>query len=197
MTLGFIILRKHADLWINCYKSIRKHFPDNSILIVDDHSKQSLITQCELTNCHVQLAELSNCSDILPYYYFYKLRPFDRAVVLHDNMTIDRWYPFNQRVPVQYLWGVRESRKNTINEMFILCRLREWRDLMKYYHQREWRQCGKSSMLIDLDFLDTLQQKYGLFDVLPFIKTPDQCAAFITVLCVLCCYTLGVVNSIL
>ena len=42
-SLGFIILRHvNSELtnkyWVNCYNCIRRHYPENKILIIDDNS---------------------------------------------------------------------------------------------------------------------------------------------------------------
>ena len=46
-TFGFIILR-HVNssitntYWIRCYDSIRKYYPENTILIIDDNSDSDI-----------------------------------------------------------------------------------------------------------------------------------------------------------
>ena len=50
MSLGFIIIRHvNNDLtnkyWIHCYDCIRTYYPENSIVIIDDNSKQEYITE--------------------------------------------------------------------------------------------------------------------------------------------------------
>ena len=48
-SIGFIILR-HVNnkltnkYWIHCYNSIRKYYPENSILIIDDNSNYQHVT---------------------------------------------------------------------------------------------------------------------------------------------------------
>ena len=49
LDIGFIILRYvNSELtnkyWINCYNSIRKYYPENTILIIDDNSDYQYIT---------------------------------------------------------------------------------------------------------------------------------------------------------
>ena len=46
--IGFIILRNVDTIdrnkyWIKCYNCIRKFYPENKILIIDDNSKSKLI----------------------------------------------------------------------------------------------------------------------------------------------------------
>ena len=53
MDLGFIILRcvkteKSVDMWIHCYDCIRKYYPENKILIIDDNSDYKLIKNKKL-----------------------------------------------------------------------------------------------------------------------------------------------------
>lgn len=47
-TLGFIILRHVLSkttnqYWITCYHSIRKYYPENNMLIIDDNSRYEFI----------------------------------------------------------------------------------------------------------------------------------------------------------
>ena len=53
MSLGFIVLRHvNSELsdkyWIKCYDCIRKHYPENEIIIIDDNSNLVFITDKDL-----------------------------------------------------------------------------------------------------------------------------------------------------
>jgi hypothetical protein len=73
--LGFIILRHfkneiHSKYWEECYFSIRKFYPDNKIIIIDNNSdKQYLNTSVNLENCEVIESEYPECRLFTPYYY--------------------------------------------------------------------------------------------------------------------------------
>ena len=59
-TLGFIILR-HVNskitntYWQLCYKRIRKFYPKNKIVIVDDNSNYQYVTEIPLINTIIML----------------------------------------------------------------------------------------------------------------------------------------------
>ena len=51
--IGFIILRHVNDeltnkYWNHCYNCIRKYYPENNILIIDDNSKYEYISEKQL-----------------------------------------------------------------------------------------------------------------------------------------------------
>jgi hypothetical protein len=51
--LGFIVLRHVNDettnqYWIHCYNCIRKYYPENMILIIDDNSNYDFVSNNEL-----------------------------------------------------------------------------------------------------------------------------------------------------
>ena len=94
MSFGFVISR-HVNnklsnfYWKECYTCIRK-FYDNPILIVDDSSNKEFLTEnIVLTNCTV-IYDTANkgAGELLPYYYFHKLKPFETAVIIHDNVFL-------------------------------------------------------------------------------------------------------------
>ena len=92
---GFIIIRhvssKMTDLyWKESYSSIRTHYPFAPILIVDDSSdRQFLRENIHLTNCTVLYdTEHKGRAEFLAYYYFHRLKPFSRAVIIHDSVFL-------------------------------------------------------------------------------------------------------------
>ena len=87
--IGFIILR-HVNseatnkYWIHCHECIRKFYPENPILIIDDNSNYSFISEETFSNTRVIQSEFPKRGELLPYYY-YLHNPFaDSAVILHE-----------------------------------------------------------------------------------------------------------------
>ena len=97
-SLGFIVLRhvnkpEINNVWNYNIKLLRKHYPDIKILIIDDNSNQEYIEVLYpeiMYNVDIVNSEFPQRGEFLPYYYFYKLKPFDRMIFFHDGSFIDK-----------------------------------------------------------------------------------------------------------
>ena len=74
-TVGFIMLRHVNDpnanrLWMHCYDCIRKFYPENHILIIDDNSKPEYILSKKLYKTLLLNSEFPQRGEVLPYYYY-------------------------------------------------------------------------------------------------------------------------------
>jgi hypothetical protein len=95
-TLGFIMLR-HVNneftnnYWIHCYSCIRKFYPENNILIIDDNSDYKYISEINLYKTTIIKSEFPKRGEFLPYYYFLHYKFFDIAVFIHDSVFINQY----------------------------------------------------------------------------------------------------------
>jgi hypothetical protein len=92
-TFGFIILRHVKDditntYWLRCYNCIRKYYPENMIIIIDDNSNYDYITNIDLYKTKIIKSEYHGRGELLPYYYYLHNKFFDKAIILHDSMFI-------------------------------------------------------------------------------------------------------------
>jgi hypothetical protein len=97
--LGFIILR-HVDseltakYWVLCYDSIRRVYPDEPILIIDDNSDQAYISEHPTTNTTVVQSEYPQRGVLLPYLYYLTHKISERVIILNDSAFITRAVPY-------------------------------------------------------------------------------------------------------
>src|SRR5436853_7554594 len=112
MSLGFIIIRNiinnlTAQYWIECYKCIRNHY-NNEIIIVDDNSIPEFVndTEISLVNCKIIHSEWPKRGELNALYYFHKLHPFDKAVILHDSVFINSKIDFESVHHIRFLWSI-------------------------------------------------------------------------------------------
>ena len=73
--LGFIILRNIInsmtnEYWKECYRCIRRLYPDNRILIIDDNSNKQFTSNELLNNTMIIESEFPKRGEFLPYYYY-------------------------------------------------------------------------------------------------------------------------------
>ena len=97
--VGFIILRYVINeltnkYWIKCVNSIRQHYPENNILIIDDNSNYDFITDEKLYKTTVINSEFHKRGELLPYYYYLHNKLFDVAVIMHDSAFINKIYRY-------------------------------------------------------------------------------------------------------
>ena len=180
--IGFILTRcvkndTHAKLWIECYNHIRQFYPENHIMIIDDNSVQELITTKELYKCEIVNSEFPGRGEFLPYYYFHKLRPFEKAIIIHDGVFIKEFIDFDKVQDVMFLWDFTHDWDNTSLETSIIQRIDSTGKLLDLYNQKHiWPGCYGGMSILTWDFLDTIF-KY-LVNLGPCIKTRNDRMAF-------------------
>ena len=199
MVLGFIISRhvnsKITDYyWKECYTCIRKLY-DNPIMIIDDSSNKEFLTEnIALTNCTVIYdREYKGVGELLPYYYFHKLKPFDSAVIIHDSIFIQKHISFEmeEKESVRFLWTFKRVWDNGIfNLIDELCMdLFNYYELMELYKTSGWHGGFGCMSVIKWDFLDTINRKHKLFDTMMFkIRSRDYRSALERVIPLVCFY---------
>ena len=111
-TLGFVIVRhvnsaKTNQYWQESYKAIRRFYPaeQHPILIVDDDSNQSLLTELPLENCTVVASQFPRRGELLGYYYFHQTHFADQAVIIHDSVFFQSHHDFSIYQDVKALWS--------------------------------------------------------------------------------------------
>lgn len=190
---GFIIVR-HVNstltnqYWIHNYQSIRKLYPQEPILIVDDNSDKKYLSTHHLTlsRCTIVQSEYPLAGEILGYYYFYKTRLFRQAVVLHDSVFLH--YPLPKvHEPVRFLWSFRPDFEEKGHVSTIVSRFEEKNRLQKMYEKSHWKGCFGIQAIIQLSFVDRLVERHDIFTkILPFVKTRRERQALERVFALLC-----------
>jgi hypothetical protein len=196
---GFVIVRYVKDIesslyWQHCCKAIRKLYPQAPILIVDDNSDKRYLTEFETTDYTVVNSEFPRRGELLGYYYFHKLRPFEKAVVIHDNVFFNRTIDFNVH-DVQFLWTFDHTYDNKTEEELLLAALPVGvRSL--YSDGTAWLGCYGVMSVISWTFLDRLDAELAFFSaLLPVVTTRDRRKALERVFACACTYMQRNVNS--
>lgn len=172
--LGFIIIRhvnNHLSdfYWKECYTCIRKWY-DNPIMIIDDSSsKEFLIENLALVNTTVIYDTTHpGAAELLPYYYFHLLHPFDKAIILHDSVFLQQRLNVSPE-PVQMLWTFPHHWDDEIFHLIdaLLVGLPHYKELLSLYWQKsKWDGCFGMMCSIDWTMMDSLNRNYQLWDTL-------------------------------
>lgn len=207
MSLGFIIIRhvnnKVSDYyWKECYTCIRK-FYDNPILIIDDNSDKKFLNEnINLINCEVIYdSEFHGAAEILPYYYFHKLKPFDTAVILHDSVFIQSKLHFElfENENVRFLWSFAHEYDDELFHLIKECvsglELKD--ELIKlFWNKNQWLGSFGTMSIIRWTFLDILQQRHLIFNnLIKKIKNRSDRHALERIFGLICSYNDPNINT--
>ena len=89
---GFIITRhvnseKTNKYWNHCVKCLRTLYPMKKIVIIDDNSNQLFLkSEFEYKNVEIINSEFKGRGELLPYYYYFKNKFFENAIIIHDSI---------------------------------------------------------------------------------------------------------------
>jgi len=180
LPLGFIILRnvnseKTNKYWIECYTCIRKFYPTNKILIIDDNSNTDFLTEIPLTNTEIINSEFKNCGELLPYIYYLKHKFEERVVVLHDSVFIRKHIDFG--TDNISLWEADLNDKD-VHDIALLKKLSNSHVLIDLYHSNKWKVCFGGMSVISYDFLVELNSKYNFSNLIDYITCRKDRMAF-------------------
>jgi hypothetical protein len=176
MDLGFIMLRHvnsetSNNYWIICYNQIRKFYPTNKILLIDDNSNYDLISkdiELAMTNTTIIQSEYKGRGEILPYYYYLSNKLFDIAVVIHDSVFIQRYIDFG--TDNRFIWEFEHHWDNMTDESKMINVLNNKEELYDYYLNKSlWKGCFGTMTIINHDFLKILENKYNISNLVNYI----------------------------
>jgi hypothetical protein len=175
MSLGFIIIRhvnsKITDYyWKECYTCIRK-FYDNPIIIIDDSSNKEFLNEnIYLSNCDIIYdTEHKGSAELLPYYYFHKLKPFDTAVIIHDSVFIQDKIDFQLDTTenIRFLWNFRHCFNDEIFHIIseVTSSVEKHQELLDFYNEKhQWIGAFGTMSVIKWSFLDKINENHQLFE---------------------------------
>ena len=170
---GFIIIRhvnseRTNKYWIESYKSIRR-FYNNKIVIIDDNSNYLYIkcNESEFFNCEFIQSEYNGRGEILGYYYLYKNKLFEKAVVIHDSVFINSYIDFNKFNNIKFIWHFTHNWDNETEELNLLDKIENNNSLRDIYNDKnKWVGCFGVQSVIDYNFLEKIVLKYNIFSLL-------------------------------
>jgi hypothetical protein len=190
---GAVILRHVSssltDLyWKRAYKAIRRFHPEMPVMIVDDSSdRQFLQEDVFLTNCTVIYDhDHKGRGELLPYLYFHLLKPFDRAIILHDSAFLQAPVAceLQGQEGIQFLWTIPhiydDALQKEIHELLDALPEVEKEPIRSMYRHTKanWTGAFGVMSIVDGEWLDEVVQRYDLFNRwLPIIKNRQyRCA---------------------
>ena len=173
MSVGFIMLRhvnneETNQYWIHCYNCIRKYYPENKILIIDDNSNYKFVTNEKLYETHIIKSEYPKRGELLPYYYYLHNKLFDSAIIIHDSVFINKYIDLSVK-KYKILWTFEHKWDQTQDETRIINVFND-SELKQFYEKKNlWKGCFGGMSIITHDYLTFINDKYDISKLLDCI----------------------------
>jgi hypothetical protein len=189
---GFIITRHvNSELtnnyWNHSVKLLRSLYPLRKIVVIDDNSDYNFVkADFEYNNVQVIQSEFPKRGVLLPYYYFLKYKFFKNAVIIHDSVFFHMRIQFEKLngVSVMPLWFFHPDKENIENSKRIIKYLKNYtvienrlnNDIVIGMPHDKWYGCFGVQSYINIHFLEKIEKKYGITNLIPAIcSRPDRC----------------------
>ncbi len=203
---GFIITRhvnseKTNKYWNQTVKLIRTFYPLRQIVIIDDNSKQEFIkADFDYSNLTIIQSEYHGRGELLPYIYYLRYKWFPNAVIIHDSLFIHKRIPFETfSMPVIPLWHHIYDKENIHNIIRLTSTLTNNKTLLKKItfkdemimnlstSNNQFNLCFGGQCYIKLYFLELLESKYHISNLVSAIHNRKDRCSFERVLGLLFC----------
>jgi hypothetical protein len=171
-TLGFIMLRHVNNFltnryWNHNYRCIRNYYPENLIMIIDDNSNLNFLKQEQrLYNVVIVNSEFHGRGEVLPYYYYLSNKLFDKAIIIHDSVFINKYINCDDVKDYKILWNF-EHICDQIKDETNMINLFNDNDLTSFYKNKNlWKGCFGGMSIITHDYLTFINSKYEISKLL-------------------------------
>lgn len=177
---------------------------------IDLHSTPCKSIWEELPNVTYIKSEFKGRGEILGYYYFHKLKPSERAIILHDSVFINEPINHNSNNDCEFLWrfnsdvcmdnGAGKDRIHSIDVIQTLLELSNnsysnSKKLINCYKKKKWYGCFGIMSVVNWKYLNDLNNKYSFFNIiLKQVDTRYKRQCLERIFGILTCYELGNVN---
>lgn len=185
--LGFIILRHVRDntskkLWYLSYRCVRKLYPENPILIIDDHSNYKFINpelEKTLVNTTIVKSTKIGRGEILPYLYYLEHKIAEKIIFVHDSSFITKKIDVSTIKNFKPLWHFSHGFDKTKSQYILLLKLLNGEKLLNFMKNKDkWYGSTGATTIISYDYLKKINDMYDLKRLEPYIKKRPQRMVF-------------------
>jgi hypothetical protein len=167
---GFIIIRNVINdesnlYWQECYICIRKLYNYDIIIIDDNSDKKYLNSNLILRNCKILSSKYKKRGEILGYYYLYKYKLFEKALIIHDSVFMQKKICFEKYDNIS-MWSFKDHTWD--DDKIILKIIKKFKNtnIVNLYETKAWVGCFGIMAIVNYDFLVRINAKYNFFDII-------------------------------
>jgi hypothetical protein len=190
---GFIITRhvnseKTNRYWNHNVKLLRTLYPLIKIVIIDDNSNYDFVKQeFDYKNVEIIKSEFPGRGELLPYYYYLKHKFFANALIIHDSVFLHKRINYEKLnginvIPLWFFYSDTENIQNTqrivsyLKNSYIINNKITKNDNILGMKMNEWFGCFGVQSYINLSFLERIQDKYNIMNLIHAVKCrADRC----------------------
>ena len=190
MTFGFIVLR-HVNneltnqYWIKCVNCIRQYYPENNILIIDDNSDYTFITDETLYKTTIINSEYPKRGELLPYYYYLHNKLFDVAIIIHDSVFINKYIDMSVE-KYKFLWEFEHFCDQIEDETRMINMFNDLELKTFYENKHLWKGCFGCMAIITHNYLVHVNHKYDISKLLDVVlNRVNRCSLERVIACIL------------
>jgi len=180
---------KTNKYWNHSVKLLRTLYPLRKIVIIDDNSNYKFVkSEFQYSNIEVIQSEFPGRGELLPYYYYLKRKFFQNAVIMHDSVFLHKRINFEKFkgfnvLPLWFFYSDKENIENTKriasylkNNIIVNSRITKDLNILGF-KTNEWFGCFGVQSYINLSFLEKIQQKYNITNLIQAVKSrADRCS---------------------
>ena len=179
-----IVITRHVNnksldrVWKKCLEQIRKFYPTEPVIIIDDSSNYEFVNaeNVDMTNVRVIDSEIKQAGEMLPYHYFYKEHLFKRMLFIHDSVFIEKRIDDSSVVGAKSLWYFINQRQTVYGEneavIGLLPYLNHKQELEQLFPSVDsWRASYGVMCIIDHDYLTHIMEKYNVENMVPHVDS--------------------------
>jgi hypothetical protein len=192
-SFGFIIIRhvnseKTNKYWNHNVKLLRTLYPLIKIVIIDDNSNYDFVkADFEYKNIEIIQSEFQGRGELLPYYYYLKHKFFSNAIIIHDSVFLHKRINFEKLngtnvIPLWFFYSDTENVENTqrivsyLKNSYIINNKVTKQFTLLGMKSNEWFGCFGVQSYINLRFLEGIQEKYNIMNLIHAVKCrADRC----------------------
>ena len=199
------ILNEKQNFILNeCIKNIRKNFANINypIYIIDDIKDNETnyinISSEYKQNIHILKSEFKQAGEPLFLYYYHKLRPSKKAIYVHDTFLITK--PIKKDI-LENITNIKfllefNSDIHLKEQYDFLNKLNKKDELIKLSKSFEWVGCFGGCCIITIDYLDHLQNKYNILNIIDSFKTRQDRYSYEIILGIIVCHDLNTMTNL-
>jgi hypothetical protein len=183
-------------MWIHCYESIRKFYPESKIVFINNNSDPEYLQNDILfTNCDIINSEVPESRLFSPFYYYLKYySDYSKAIILHDGNFFREHIDFSGVKGAKFFWHFDSrvwNNKSVAKQLYR--KLNNSREAEHFFISMNWSGCLGCMMVIDYSLLHKIQEKYNILVLKDYIYncvTANMWERIIACLCIQECNTI-------